>query len=70
MYPGYHGGGREFNANNAMDRYCRDCEYAWKGSDHKCFFCGKYGVPKPSGGPVIQHGMTIRQKDYEAEGAS
>ena len=66
MYLGY-GGATEFNANNAMDRYCHDCDYAWKGKEHECFFCHKPGVVKPSGGPVIQGAMTINQKSYEEE---
>jgi hypothetical protein len=66
MYFGY-GGGSEFTANNAMDRYCPKCEYAWKGSEHECMFCHKPGIVKPSGGPVIVSAMTIRQDNYSEE---
>lgn len=57
----------EFNANNAMDRFCPKHEYAWKGSDELCMFCDSAGIPKPSGGPVIQGAMTITQQSYEGE---
>ena len=64
MYFGYRG---EYDANNAMDRYCPDCEHAWKGKEHECFFCHKPGIVKPSGGPVIIGAMTVSQQSYSEE---
>jgi hypothetical protein len=66
MHFGY-GGGSEFTANNAMDRYCPEHDYAWKGSEHVCLICESPGIPKPSGAPVIVSAMTIRQTNYEPD---